>query len=95
MLNGLTDDYVNSLVRELDLFRGELDYMLTAVEVTDDKVFRFLRNLTQALQKSRHWSDREDQLKPLSQFMWFVFTGWSLVDGYTGKDHVEEMIRAI
>ncbi len=95
VLNGLTDDYVQSLVRELDLFRGELDYTLTTVEVADEKVFSFLRNLTQVLQRSRHWSDRDDQLKPLSQFMWSMFAGWSFVSGYTGRDHVNEMIRAI
>jgi hypothetical protein len=95
VLNGLTDDYVQSLVRELDLFRRELDYTLTTVEVADEKVFSFLRNLTQVLQRSRHWSDREDQLKPLSQFMWSMFAGWSFVSWYTGRDHVNEMIRAI
>lgn len=95
VLNGLTDDYVQSLVRELDLFRGELDYTLTTVEVADEKVFSFLRNLTQVLQRSRHWSDRDDQLKPLSQFMWSMFAGWRFVSGYTGRDHVNEMIRAI
>lgn len=95
VLNGLTDDYVQSLVRELDLFRGELDYTLTTVEVADAKVFSFLRNLTQVLQRSRHWSDRDDQLKPLSQFMWSMFAGWSFVSGYTGRDQVKEMIRAI
>jgi hypothetical protein len=95
VLNGLTDDYVNSLVRELDLFRGELDYTLTVVEVGDEKVFSFLRNLTQVLQRSRYWSDREDQLKPLSQFMWSMLAGWSIISGYTSKDHVHEMIRAI
>lgn len=95
VLNGLTYDYVQSLVRELDLFRGELDYALTTVEVADEEVFSFLRNLTQVLQRSRHWSDREDQLKPLSQFMWSMFAGWSFVSGYTGRDHVNEMIRAI
>lgn len=95
VLNGLTEDYVNSLLRELDLFRRELDYALTSVEVSDDKVFSLHRNLTQVLQRSRYWSDREDQLKPLCQFMWSVFTGWSFVTGYTGRDHVHEMIRAI
>lgn len=95
VLNGLTDDYVQSLVHELDLFRGELDYALVTVEVADEKVFSFLRNLTQVLQRSRHWSDREDQLKSLSQFMWSMFAGWSFVSGYTGRDHVSEMIRAI
>lgn len=95
VLNGLTEDYVQSLVRELDLFRGELDYALTAVEVADDKVFDFLRNLTQVLQESRYWSNNEDQLKPLSQFMWAMFTGWSFVHGYTGRDWVKEMVNAI
>jgi hypothetical protein len=95
VLNGLRDDYVRAIVRELDLFRRELDYALTAVEVTDERVFSFLRNLTQVLQRSQYWSDREDQLKPLSQFMWSVFAGWSFVSGHTGKDHVAEMIRAM
>ncbi len=95
VLNGLTDDYVQALVRELDMFRGELDYTLTAVEVADDRVFTFLRDLTEILQRSRHWADRDDQLKPLSQFMWSMLAGWSFVSGYTGRDHVDEMIRAI
>lgn len=95
VLNGLTEDYVQALVRELDLFRGELDYALTAVEVTDDKVFNFLRDLTQILQRSRYWSDREDQLKPLSQFMWAMFTGWDFAQGYTGRDFVKEMVSTI
>ncbi len=95
VLNGLTDVYVQSLVRELDLFRGELDYVLTSVEVVDEKAFRLLRNLTQVLQRSRYWSDREDQLKPLSQLMWSMFAGWSFVDGYTGRDRVDEMFKAI
>jgi hypothetical protein len=94
VLDGLTEDYVRSIVRELDLFRGELDYALTAVEVSDERVFSFLRNLTEVLQRSRHWSDREDQLKPLSQFMWSMFSGWSMVSGYTGRDAVHEMISA-
>ena len=95
VLNGLTENYVQSLVRELDLFRGELDYALTAVEVADDKVFDFLRNLTQLLQRSHYWSDSEDQLKPLSQFMWAMFTGWDIGQGYTGRDFVKEMVSAI
>jgi len=95
VLNGMTDDYVTSIVRELDIFRSELDYALTAVEVADEKVFSFMRNFNEVLQRSRYWSDREDQLKPLSQFMWSAFAGWSFVTGYTGEDAIAEMIDAI
>lgn len=95
VLNGLTEHYVTSLVRELDMFRNELEYALTAIEVSDEKVFSFMRNFTQVLQRSRYWSDREDQLKPLSQFMWSAFAGWSFVTGYTGKDAIAEMIAAL
>lgn len=95
VLNGMTDDYVASIVRELDMFRSELDYALTAVEVADEKVFSFMRNFNEVLQRSRYWSDREDQLKPLSQFMWSAFAGWSFVTGYTGKDAIAEMIDAM
>lgn len=95
VLNGMTDEYVKSIVRELDMFRNELDYALTAIEVADEKVFSFMRNFNEVLQRSRYWSDSEDQLKPLSQFMWSAFAGWSFVTGYTGKDAIAEMIDAI
>lgn len=95
VLNGLNDQHVTSLVRELDMFRIELDYALTAVEVSDEKVFSFMRNFTEVLQRSRYWSDRDDQLKPLSQFMWSAFAGWSFATGYTGRDSIAEMITAI
>ena len=35
------------------------------------------------------------QLKPLSQFMWSMFAGWSIVSGYTGRDVVHDMISAV
>lgn len=95
VLNGLNEQGVAALVRELDMFRTELEYALTAIEVSDAKVFGFMRNFTQVLQRSRYWSDDEDQLKPLSQFMWSAFAGWSFVTGYTGKDAIAEMIDAI
>lgn len=95
VLNGLTDEYVRSIVRELDSFRGEIDFVLTSVDVSDEKAFRLLRNLTEVLHRSQHWSDREDQLKPLSQFMWSVFAGWSIISGYTDRDAIQDMISAI
>ncbi|MCQ9378324.1 hypothetical protein [Methyloversatilis sp. XJ19-49] len=95
VLNGLTDEYVRSIVRELDSFRGEVDFVLTSVDVSDEEAFRLLRNLTEVLQRSRHWSDREDQLKPLSQFMWSIFAGWSIISGYTDRDVIHDMITAI
>lgn len=95
VLNGLNEDYVRALVQELDAFRNELDYTLTSVDVTNEKVFSFLRHLTQVLQRTRNWTDKDAQLKPLSQFMWSVFSGWNIITGYPEKDVVFEMISAI
>lgn len=95
VLNGLDEYKVESLLLELEVFRREVEYTLNAVDVNNPEAFAFLKRLTQVLHRSKRWSDKNDQLKPLSQFMWSIHTGWSWVEGYTGRDAVAEMIEAI
>lgn len=95
VLNGLDDYKVESLLLELEDFRREVEYTLNAVDVNDAEAFAFLKRLTQVLHRSRRWSDKNDQLKQLSQFMWSIHTGWSWVAGYTDRDAVAEKIEAV
>lgn len=95
VLNGMDERMVKSIVQELSIFRQELEYTLTAIDVDDPEVFAFLRRLTHVLQRSQGWTAGYDEIKPLSQFMWSMHTGWDPVHGYVEKDFIAEMIEAI
>ena len=95
VLNGMNDQTVAAIVQELSIFRREVEFTLTAIDVDDPQVFAFLRHLTRALHRTGDWSSGYDEIKPMSQFMWSMHTGWDWVHGYTGKDAIAEMIDAI
>jgi hypothetical protein len=95
VLNGMDDMKVNAIVQELSMFRRELEYTLTSIDIDDPQVFTFLRHLTHVLHRSQSWSNDYDELKSMSQFLWSMHTGWDWIHGYTGKDAIVEMIEAI
>ncbi len=95
VLNGLDDHLVKMLVVELEILMTEVHYALTVIDVDDPDVFSFLKRLTRILYRNRNWSSEYDDVKQLSGFMWSVHTGWSVIDGYTKKDIIAEMIEAI
>lgn len=95
VLNGMDDMKVRAIVHELSVFRRELEYTLTSLNVEDPQVFTFLRGLTRVLHRSQGWSAGYDEIKPLSQFMWSMHTGWDFAHGYMDRDHIAEMIEAI
>ncbi|GGX95808.1 hypothetical protein GCM10007160_24290 [Litchfieldella qijiaojingensis] len=95
VLNGMDELKVKAIVQELSIFRRELEYTLTSLDVDDPEVFAFLRRLTRVLQRSQSWTAGYDEIKPLSHFMWSIHTGWDQIHGYTGRDVIAEMIEAI
>jgi len=95
VLNGLDEARVRAIVAELAHFRRELEFTLASVDVDDAQAFALLRNLTRILHSSERWTAGYDEVKPLSQFMWSLHTGWDWVQGYTGRDAVADLIEAI
>lgn len=95
VLNGLDEQKVKAIIQELSVFRRELEYALISVDVEDSEVFAFLRRLAHVLQRSQSWTAEYEEIRPLSQFMWSILTGWDPVLGYTGKDVITEMIDAM
>ena len=95
VLNGLDDLLVKSLVVELEILAAEVQYTLTVIDIEDEDAFAFLKRLTEILYRHRNWTPDYDDVKQLSGFMWFVYTGWSVIDGYTEKDIIADMISAI
>jgi hypothetical protein len=96
VLNGLNEDRVKHLVVELEILMAEVQFTLTVIDVDNPEVFAFLKRLAQVLHRSKHtWSPEYDDVKELAGFMWSVHTGWSLIEGYTERDVIAEMIEAI
>jgi hypothetical protein len=95
VLNGLDETKISDIVHELRQFRREVEYVLSAVDVTDPKVFGFMKGLTRILSGGERWSEDYDHVKALGGFMWSVHTGWDWVHGYTGKDSIADMIDRI
>ena len=95
VLNGMDDQKVAAIVQELSIFRREVEFTLTAIDVDNPQVFAFLRDLTKDLHRTGDWSSGYDEIKPMSQIMWSMHTGWDGVHGYTGKDAIADMIEAI
>jgi hypothetical protein len=95
VLNGLDESLVKRLVVELEILMMEVHYALTVIDIDNQDAFSFLKRLSQILYRYRNWSAEYDNVKQLSGFMWSVHTGWCVIDGYTEKDIIAEMIEAI
>jgi hypothetical protein len=59
------------------------------------RTFTFLKRVSQVLYRYRNVSDTYDDMRQLYSFMWVVHTGWSVIDGYTDKDVIADIIEAI
>lgn len=95
VLNGLDEYKIKSLVVELEILMAEVHFTLSTIDVNNPEAFAFLKRLAQVLYRSKKWSPEYDDVKQLSQFMWSVHTGWSIIEGYTERDVIAEMIEAI
>lgn len=97
-LNGLQGDKnrVDELLLELELFAGEVSYVLNNVYIQDPKVHSFFKRLSEhiyRLKNSKVYS--YDQVKYFGDFLWTIFTRWSIIDGQLGNDVIQDMIDAL
>ena len=80
---------------ELEILREELLYVLSAIDVDDEEVFAFVKRLAHAIYRLKDTEPEYDDIKHMGGFLWEVFTGWSVVEGYRPKDIVQSMIDRI
>jgi hypothetical protein len=93
--NKMTDYYLDELLTHLEILRDEILFVMTAIEIDDKKVLEFLKRLSATIVKMRKTTGGYDSMKGFGNFMWEVFAGWSMVDGYQKRDFFEDMIQAI
>jgi hypothetical protein len=95
VLNGLDEYKIKSLIVELEILMAEIRFTLSVIDIDNQDAFAFLKHLSQVIYRSKNWTPEYDGVKHLSDFMWSVHTGFSIIEGYTGRDIVAEMIEAI
>ena len=85
---------INVLVA-LKRFQTEIDFCVTLSAVNVEQGgFSRLRHISQDLKRVREQAviEESDGVKQMSKFLWSLHTGWSFVEGYSGRDHVKESI---
>jgi hypothetical protein len=95
--NGLEADavHIKSLIVEFEILIAEVRFTLIAVDVENQEVFAFLKELEKSLYRARNCSPKYDGVKSLLRLMASVFMGWNLIDGDTKTDVIADMIEAM
>ena len=95
VLNGMNQRNVENLIIEIEILVDEIRYALYVIDIDKDEVFQFLKRLSKTAYRYRNFNVDYDDLEALSGFMWSIHTGWSMIDGYTDRDIIAEMIDEI
>lgn len=97
-LNGLqsTKERVDELLLELEIFAGEVSYVLNNVSIQDPRVHSFFKRLSENIYRLKNSTVYSyDQVKYLGNFIWAIHARWSIIDGQLENDVIQDMIDAL
>lgn len=97
-LNGLqgTKERMDELLLELELFAGEVSYVLNNVNIQDAKVHSFFKRLSENIYRLKNSTVYSyDQVKSLGNFIWTIHARWNFIDGKLENDVIQDMIDAL
>jgi hypothetical protein len=86
---------MNEILVELAILRAEVSFVLTKIEIRDEQVLAFFKNMSSTMYRLEHGDCEYDDVKSMMQFMWQLFAGWSWVKGYAEEDVVQKLIEKI
>ncbi len=95
VFDGLTEKNLQEILSELDILLSEVSFILNSSYIDDKDVFLFLKRLSMNVHKLRRSSLNDTDLKSLSDFIWELFAGWSLITGAHRHDIIKHMISKI
>jgi hypothetical protein len=95
VLNGLDEAHIRRLATEFEILIDEIRFTLAAIDVDDQDAFAMLKRLGHTLHRSKDLSSEYDDVKLLSSFLRSLFSDWNLIEGFTKKDAIAEMIESI
>ncbi|MBI5435755.1 MAG: hypothetical protein HY937_01335 [Nitrosomonadales bacterium] len=95
--NGIQNNeyYLNEILYELRVLNDEIKFVRSNIDIHDEEVFQFLNNLSQIIHRMESTKPEYDDIKSFCRFLWEIFTGWSIIDGYRKTDIIADMIGRI
>jgi hypothetical protein len=90
--NNLDHDQLQSLLRYMEIFRDEIQFVLVSIDIRNDKPFEFLKRFSNAIALRKGMTLDYDSTKSFGNFLWEIFAGFSLVKGPLEHDIVTAMI---
>lgn len=94
-LNNLDEYNLKEIVKRMEIFRGEIAFILNNVDISSDEPFEFLKRLSTAIYSMQDKTTDHDDTKSLGGFLWGLFAGFDIITGYRERDIIQEMIEAI
>jgi hypothetical protein len=97
-LNGMQDkpDHIKDILAELELLAMEVSYVVSAVDIPEQRVHDFFKRLSENIYRLKHTSVFSyDQVKYLGRFLWGILARWDFIVGQQEDDIIETMIRRI
>lgn len=93
--NHIRDHDLAVLVGRMELLREEISRVLLTTDITDAETLDFFKRFSRLTYTFRNASTDYDSVKSLFGFFWGLFSGWDVIEGYTGRDFVADMIERI
>ena len=90
--NNLDGDQLQSLLRYMEIFRDEIQFVLGSIDIPNDKPFVFLKRFSNAIALRKGTTLDYDSRKSFGNFLWEIFAGFSPVKGPLERDIVTVMI---
>ena len=89
-------DYIfQEIVRELEFFSREIEFVRSSIDIDDEEVEEFLLNLNRIIHTFKTTEAHSDDYKYFCRTLWGIFARWNFIDGQLEEDIIESMIKRI
>lgn len=93
-MSGDTPEF-REIILNLEMLAKQIEFVLHNYSIDDENLFDFFKRLDLMLLSLRRSSPGYDESKPLCGFVYEMFSGFNLIDGYLGYDVIDKMIADI
>lgn len=93
--NKMTPYYLEATVSRIEIFRSEILFLLSEIDLSEKDDFRKLKAISDALYMQRNVEIEYDSMKSFLRLFWQLFSAWSWSEGYQENGVLERLIEQI
>lgn len=83
------------IILSLSILSRQIEYVLHNYAIDNQEVFDFFKRLEAFLLRMQRLQPGYDESEALTGFIWEIFAGFNVIEGYRGYDFIEKMIDDI